>query len=109
MPRPSTWQARALRASARWAPTPRMHLASPAGCPAGKVCTRQEQRRAWRWHQARAPLRPHAPAVQAIIAGLRESVQTFATEVTDVNSRDVMELLVRGWVWCRGSGQARRG
>lgn len=37
-----------------------------------------------------------APCVQAIIAGLRESVQTFATEVTDVNSRDVMELLVRG-------------
>ncbi|KAL4448951.1 hypothetical protein ABPG77_007668 [Micractinium sp. CCAP 211/92] len=31
---------------------------------------------------------------QAIIAGLRESVQTFATEVTDVNSRDVMELLL---------------
>lgn len=31
---------------------------------------------------------------QAIIAGLRESVQTFQSEVTDVNSRDVMELLL---------------
>ncbi|KAI7845808.1 hypothetical protein COHA_000719 [Chlorella ohadii] len=31
---------------------------------------------------------------QAIIAGLRESVQTFQTEVTDVSSRDVMELLL---------------
>lgn len=31
---------------------------------------------------------------QAIIAGLRESVQMFSQEVNDVNSRDVMELLV---------------
>lgn len=39
--------------------------------------------------------RPHrtTPA-QAIIAGLRESVQTFQSEVSDVNSRDVMELLL---------------
>lgn len=31
---------------------------------------------------------------QAIISGLRESVQAFQTEVSDVNSRDVMELLL---------------
>lgn len=31
---------------------------------------------------------------QAIISGLRESVQTFQSEVSDVNSRDVMELLL---------------
>ncbi|KAL6769245.1 FAP173 [Auxenochlorella protothecoides x Auxenochlorella symbiontica] len=31
---------------------------------------------------------------QAIISGLRESVQTFQNEVSDVNSRDVMELLL---------------
>lgn len=31
---------------------------------------------------------------QAIISGLRESVQAFRDEVTDVNSRDVMELLL---------------
>ncbi|PSC73089.1 hypersensitive-induced response 1 [Micractinium conductrix] len=31
---------------------------------------------------------------QAIIAGLRESVQMFSQEVNDVNSRDVMELLM---------------
>lgn len=31
---------------------------------------------------------------QAIIAGLRESVQQFQSEVSDVNSRDVMELLL---------------
>lgn len=31
---------------------------------------------------------------QAIIGGLRESVQAFQSEVSDVNSRDVMELLL---------------
>ncbi|GAB4820180.1 hypothetical protein N2152v2_007226 [Parachlorella kessleri] len=31
---------------------------------------------------------------QAIISGLRESVQDFRSEVADVNSRDVMELLL---------------
>lgn len=31
---------------------------------------------------------------QAIISGLRESVQAFQSEVSDVNSRDVMELLL---------------
>lgn len=31
---------------------------------------------------------------QAIISGLRESVQSFQSEVTDVNSKEVMDLLV---------------
>jgi hypothetical protein len=31
---------------------------------------------------------------QAIISGLRESVASFSNEVTDVNSKEVMELLV---------------
>ncbi len=32
--------------------------------------------------------------LQAIISGLRESVQSFQSEVTDVNSKEVMDLLV---------------
>ncbi|EFN51252.1 hypothetical protein CHLNCDRAFT_33194 [Chlorella variabilis] len=34
------------------------------------------------------------PAWRAIISGLRESVQSFQSEVTDVNSKEVMDLLV---------------
>lgn len=42
----------------------------------------------------RSPTTASLPCLQAIIAGLRESVQTFQSEVSDVNSRDVMELLL---------------
>jgi hypothetical protein len=37
---------------------------------------------------------PTPQKTQAIISGLRESVATFSSEVADVNSKEVMELLV---------------
>ncbi len=57
------------------------------------------------WIKASAPWVPSATAAaslhpftlslpQAIISGLRESVASFSNEVTDVNSKEVMELLV---------------
>ena len=60
------------------------------------------QRQVWfwvwlslRWGGSAAPTTATLPPwLQAIIAGLRESVATFQDQVTDVNSRDVMELLL---------------
>lgn len=109
--------------AARLHASPRLPAAPPR--PQGRRPAKPatwEQQPCWlaAWQRARSQRHTPAasyPSLQAIIAGLRESVQTFATEVTDVNSRDVMELLVRGqgWLcvrrggWCGWDVCVRRG